>query len=169
LVSFDDEIVDIQTFGASNLEPLNAFSCYTECYPIKIEHFKEPTFMKFGIIFVVFATLLSGCVTRPSIDYTKVDQACGLQCAMNDQACASRFAGFPLILEANCNPAVEACVKACPQISASTTNTVSDSVKNSSGKPSVTERLNELESLRKNGMISDSEYSAKKQEILKAL
>jgi hypothetical protein len=115
-------------------------------------------------VLAVTSLCLSACVTRPSIDYSKVDQACGLKCQMNDQACASRYAGFPLLLQANCNPEVEACVKACSPPSAS--NIITEPT---NGKSSVTERLNELDALRKNGVINDSEYSAKKQEILKSL
>lgn len=115
----------------------------------------------------VISISLSACVTRPNIDYSKIDQECGMQCRMNDQACASRYAGFPLILQANCNPAVEACVNACSLRSTSKTNADSMAITNS--KPSVTDRMNELDTLHKNGVINDSEYSAKKQEILKSL
>lgn len=126
--------------------------------------------MKWTILATAVTSIfLSACVSRPSIDYSKVDQECGLQCQMNDQSCASRYAGFPLILQANCNPEVEACVRACSPRSASKTNTNSNSMAITSGKSSVTDRLNELDTLHKNGVINDSEYSAKKQEILKSL
>ncbi len=117
----------------------------------------------------VTSILLSACVSRPIIDYSKVEQECGMQCQMNDQACASRYAGFPIILQANCNPEVEACVRACAPRSASKTNANSDSMTITSGKSSVTDRLNELDTLHKNGVINDSEYAAKKQDILKSL
>lgn len=127
--------------------------------------------MKLTILATAVTSLvLSACVSRPSIDYSKVDQECGMQCQMNDQACASRFAGFPLILQANCNPEVEACVRACPPRYASKTNiNHSESMAITNGKLSVTDRLNELDALHKNGVINDSEYSTKKQEILKSL
>jgi len=121
--------------------------------------------MKFITLFLALVTLLlSACVSRPIIDYSKVDQACGLKCQMNDQACASRYAAFPLLLQANCNPEVEACVKSCSPESAG--NIITES---RNAKSTVTERLNELNVLRKNGVINDNEYSVKKQEILKSL
>ncbi|NOT18288.1 MAG: SHOCT domain-containing protein [Sulfuriferula sp.] len=127
--------------------------------------------MKLLSLTVMIASLsLSACVTRPNIDYSKVDQECGLKCQMNDQACASRFSGFPLILQANCNPEVEACVKACPPNTTPISPKVNfEASTNNKGNSSVTDRLNELNMLRKNGIINDSEYAAKKQEILKSL
>ncbi|MFJ2988016.1 SHOCT domain-containing protein [Collimonas sp. NPDC087041] len=116
---------------------------------------------------VLAILFLSSCAVRPSIDYSKIEQECGMQCQMNDQACSSRYAGFPLILQANCNPEVEACVRACPPRASSKGN--SNSTSTSGSKPSVTDRLNELDALHKNGVITDSEYSTKKQEILKSL
>lgn len=89
---------------------------------------------------------------------------------MNDEACTSRYAAFPLMLQSNCNPQVEACVKACPPNNASTTSeTNSESVATPSNKPSVSDKLKELASLHKQGLITDSEYAAKKQEILKSM
>ncbi len=121
--------------------------------------------MKFMTLVLALSTLLlSACVTRPTMDYSKVDRACGLKCQMNDQACATRYTFFPLLLAANCNPEVEACVKACPPESAA--NIINES-KNVNAK--ATERLNELNTLHKNGVINNSEYAVKKQEILKSL
>lgn len=49
------------------------------------------------------------------------------------------------------------------------TPTTSTAVANSSGKTSISDKLKELNSLHEQGLITDSEYNTKKQEILKAL
>ena len=108
--------------------------------------------------------VMSGCVTRPAIDYSKIEQSCAMQCQMNDQDCASRYAGFPLILQAECNPAVEACVHACPPINGATT--INQSTKSQQNSHSTTEKLNELNSLYKNGLINQDDYELKKKQIL---
>ena len=101
--------------------------------------------------------VLTGCVSPPAIDYSKVEPQCAMKCQMNDAACTSRYSGFPLIMQAQCNPLVEACVNACPLASGE------------SRGATTANKLKELDTLRKEGLISDAEYQSKRQEILKSM
>lgn len=111
--------------------------------------------MKLLILAVLL--LLAGCASPPAVDYSKVEQQCAAKCQANDVACTSRFTGFPIMMQMQCNAAVEACVNACPKVGGDT-----------QGAP-VGNRLKELDALRRDGLISEAEYQQKRQEILKAM
>jgi len=74
----------------------------------------------------------------------------------------------PLLLSAHCGSELNACVKACPALGEAYVPPASG-VKASADKPSVEERLKQVEDLHKRGVITDKEYADKRQEILKSL
>jgi hypothetical protein len=123
--------------------------------------------MKWTILASVVASLfLSGCVSAPNIDYSKIDYDCAQKCNQNHSTCMSGFKLFPAVAEKQCKDEVEMCANSCPQKGSSIPTAP---LATTSDKASVTDRLKELDALHKSGAINDSEYSVKKQEILKSL
>jgi hypothetical protein len=127
----------------------------------------------------VAATLaLSACAGAPPLDYSKVDAECAQKCKTSETECTSRFAEFPTLLYTHCAPEARACVKACPPPGSSpaklnTTDKPADTLSkipaNSNSATSIADRLKLLEELHKSGVITDKEYTDKRQEILKSL
>ena len=77
----------------------------------------------------------------------------------------SGFKLFPLANESSCKTAMETCVKTCPtKLEAAA---AASPPKQAMG--SVLEKLKELDTLLKAGLITKIEYDAKRQEILKAM
>ncbi|MEI7842973.1 MAG: SHOCT domain-containing protein [Gallionellaceae bacterium] len=116
----------------------------------------------------IASTVLSGCVTAPKIDFATVNLECGKVCQKEELTCKAKYAEVPLLLTAHCGPELNACVKACPAPGEAYVPPTTE-VKASADKPSVEERLKQIEDLHKRGVITDKEYADKRQEILKSL
>ena len=123
-------------------------------------------------ISVVTSAFLSACATPPSIDYTAIDAVCGRKCQSEETACKSRFADFPLLMSTHCKPELDKCVKACPPPGTNppeSSVSAMEAANATTEKPTVSQRLRLLEELHKNGVITDKEYTDKRQEIIKSL
>ena len=121
---------------------------------------------------VAVTVLLTGCAGAPVIDYTKIDAECGRICQKNEVECNTRFAEFPTVQFTHCKPELNACVKACPPPGTTPIAGPDMATANSdaaSSKPSIAERLKLLNELHNSGVITEKEYSDKRQEILKSL
>lgn len=118
--------------------------------------------MKRTVFVCAFFTMaLSGCQSVSDIDLSVKDSACGQICSTHYTTCDDRITMMPIRQHNDCADAFRYCVQACPPKGTSTA-TISD-------KASVTDRLKELDALHKNGLINDSEYATKRQEILKSM
>jgi hypothetical protein len=119
-------------------------------------------------IIIVFAALfwLSGCKSTSEVDLLAQNSECGKTCSAHYLTCDGRSSFFPIEHHNNCVDTYQDCVQSCPASSSASTTMPATAT---SDKASVTDRLKELDSLHKDGAINDSEYSAKKQEILKSL
>ncbi|WP_087630735.1 SHOCT domain-containing protein [Caballeronia telluris] len=102
-------------------------------------------------------TVLSGCVSAPDLDLSKVDSACSQRCSSQYSTCTAGFKLFPLVAQAHCNESLKVCASTCPTAQPVIATTTS------------AQKLSELNSLYKQGLITEKEYETKKQEILKAL
>lgn len=109
----------------------------------------------------LLVTVLSGCASTNDIDLSGKDSVCGQTCTTNYTSCVNVSSWFPIQQQHECADALRKCAQTCPSRSTSTA-TPSD-------KPSVTDKLKELDSMHKSGLITDSEYAAKRQEILKGM
>ena len=109
------------------------------------------------ILAAVIAVGLAGCVTAPDLDMSKADSVCSQRCSSEYSACTTGFKLFPLVAQAHCNESLKVCVSSC-----------SPSNSAIAGTP-TTQKLNELNSLYKQGLINEKEYESKKQDILKAM
>ncbi|MFZ6779260.1 SHOCT domain-containing protein [Undibacterium sp. Ji83W] len=76
----------------------------------------------------------------------------------------SGFKLFPLANEASCKTAMETCAQACPS-----KMEAANSAKAKLAPVSTADKLKEIDALLKDGLISKTEYEAKRQEILKAM
>ena len=115
---------------------------------------------------------LTGCASAPVIDYTKIDAECGRNCQKNEAECNKRFAELPTILFTHCKPELNACVNACPPPGTTPIASPAATAANSdaaTSKPSIADRLKLLNELHNSGVITDKEYSDKRQEILNSL
>ena len=108
--------------------------------------------------------LLSACVAAPVVDFANIDSACAQQCSANHTSCMSGFKLFPLANESSCKTAMETCAKTCP-----TKSQAAASSQPKQAPASAAEKLRELDALFKSGLISNAEYEAKRQEVLKAM
>jgi hypothetical protein len=121
---------------------------------------------------VAATVLLTGCVSAPVIDYTKIDAECGRICQKNEAECKTRYAELPTVLFTHCKPELNTCVKACPPPGTTpltSPDTVTVNSDSATTKPSIADRLKLLNELHNSGVITDKEYSDKRQEILKSL
>ena len=121
---------------------------------------------------IAVAVLLTGCAGAPVIDYTKIDAECGNLCKKNETECNTRYAELPTVLFTHCKPELNACVKSCPPPSTTPVTSPDKATANSdtaTSKPSIADRLKLLNELHNSGVITDKEYSDKRQEILKSL
>jgi hypothetical protein len=111
---------------------------------------------RFAVVGVlVFA--LAGCATPPKANPSLVEAGCAQQCSTNLSTCSAGFKMFPVVQQKQCNDTYDVCIKGCPA--------------RSSGQPSATAaaRLKELDALLASGAISQSEYDAKRKQILGSL
>jgi hypothetical protein len=106
--------------------------------------------------------VLSGCQSIADVDLSAKDAACGQLCSTHYESCNDRVTLMPIRQHNDCADSFKYCVQACPATKGVAAAAAGE-------RPSVADRLKELESLHKNGLISDDEYSTKKQEILKQL
>ncbi len=121
---------------------------------------------------IVATILLTGCVSAPVIDYTKIDAECGRICQKNEAECNTRYAELPTVQFTHCKPELNACVKACPPPETTPIVNPDKATANSdaaSSKLSIADRLKLLNELHNSGVITDKEYADKRQEILKSL
>jgi hypothetical protein len=109
------------------------------------------------LIIAAAILVLTGCVSAPDLDLSKVDSACSQRCSSEYSNCTAGFKLFPLVAQAHCNESLKVCIASCP-----TSQPVIAT------KPAA-QKLTELNDLYKQGLITEKEYEAKKQEILKAL
>lgn len=100
---------------------------------------------------------LTGCVSAPDLDLSKVDSACSQRCSSEYSTCTTGFKLFPLVAQAHCNESLKVCASTCPASQPVIATTP------------AAQKLSELTSMYKQGLITDKEYETKKQEILKAL
>jgi hypothetical protein len=121
---------------------------------------------KFILVSAIASLFLSACISPPKIDFTKVDSACAQQCSTNHSTCMSGFKLFPLVAESQCNDEMGTCVKACPPKS---DLGITSQQKTTPAQSSTTEKLKELDGLYKSGLINQTDFEAKKREILKAM
>jgi len=121
---------------------------------------------------VAFAVFLTGCASAPVIDYTKIDAECGRLCQKSEAECKVRYAELPTVLFTHCKPELNACVKACPPPGTTPIASPATATPNSdatTAKPSIADRLKLLNELHNSGVITDKEYSDKRQEIINSL
>jgi hypothetical protein len=121
---------------------------------------------------VITTALLSACASTPKSDYSILDAECVRTCKSNEAECKSRYADYPTILFAHCQPELKTCLKECPPPGTHPITAVvnpASGITNSATKPTIAERLKLLEELHKNGVITDKEYTDKRQDILNSL
>ncbi len=94
------------------------------------------------------------------------DATCGQNCSAYFRICDNEMSATPIAHHNSCVDTFRYCVQACSTKGASSATT---SAATTSDKPSVTDKLKELDALHKQGLITDSEYANKRQEILKAM
>ena len=109
------------------------------------------------ILAAIMAVGLAGCVTAPDLDMSKADSVCSQRCSSEYSACTTGFKLFPLVAQAHCNESLKVCVSSCSAPQAAT------------GTSPTAHKLIELNNLHKQGLISEKEYEAKKQDILKMM
>jgi hypothetical protein len=109
------------------------------------------------IFIVTMLIFLTGCVTAPDLDLSRADSVCSQRCSSEYSACTTGFKLFPLVAQAHCNESLKICVSSCSVPQASV------------GSSPIAQKLVELNSLYKQGLISEKEYEAKKQDILKMM
>ena len=112
-------------------------------------------------ISLLFVLAFSGCAGTTDIDLSKVEYTCGQSCSTSYQTCDSRLTMMPIRQHNDCTDVYRKCVQGCPSSSAP--------LATPGNKPSVTDRLKELDALHKSGAIDDAEYENKRREILQAL
>ena len=117
---------------------------------------------KILVLSFTLTTLLSACIGPPKVDFANIDSICAQQCSANHTSCMSGFKLFLLANESSCKTAMETCAQTCPPKSAV-------SVAQPKVPVSNTERLKELDSLYRGGLISKDEYDVKRQEVLKSM
>ena len=121
---------------------------------------------------LAFTVLLAGCASAPVIDYTKIDAECGRICQKNEAECHARFAELLTVKFTHCKPELNACVKAC-RPPGTTPIASPDAAKANSDEataiPSIADRLKLLNELHNSDVITDKEYTDKRQEILQSL
>lgn len=105
----------------------------------------------------VLLTALTGCVSAPDLDLSKLDSTCAQRCSSEYSTCTTGFKLFPIAEQIHCNESLKVCAGSCPAAQPVVTAT-----------PSA-QKLAELSSMYKQGLITEKEYAAKKQEILKAM
>ena len=113
-------------------------------------------------ISLLFVLAFSGCAGTTDIDLSKVEYTCGQSCSTSYQTCDSRLTMMPIRQHNDCTDVYRKCVQSCP-------STFSSPRPSENTKPSVTDRLKELDALHKSGVIDDAEYQNKRHEILQAL
>jgi hypothetical protein len=118
-----------------------------------------------NIRILVISTLVvaaSGCATPPKANPSLVESGCAQQCSSNLATCSSGFKMFPVIQQKQCNDTYDVCIKGCPA-------RASGQAVSGRMSSTVTDRLRELDALFKSGVLSQSEYDAKRKEILGSL
>jgi Short C-terminal domain len=105
--------------------------------------------------------VLPGCQSIADVDLSAKDAACGQLCSTHYEDCNNRITMMPIRQHNDCADSFKYCAQACPAKGAATVVP--------GEKPSVADRLKELESLHQKGLISDDEYLAKKRAILDQL
>lgn len=110
--------------------------------------------MKKLVISACFA--LSACANVSDVDLSKSEQVCGQQCTSQYSACLSSFSLFPIRQQNNCADALRVCAKSCPAMA-------------QKDNASAERKLADLSNIYKQGLISEPEYKAKRQEILKSM
>jgi len=119
--------------------------------------------MKFRLTAIsFFAFVLTSCATPPKSNPAVVESGCAQQCSANLATCSAGFKMFPIVQQKQCNDTYDVCIKGCP----ARTSTQATAVRAPS---SAEERLKQLDALYKSGAISQSEYEAKRKEILGSL
>jgi hypothetical protein len=103
--------------------------------------------------------LFNGCVSKPQIDFSKIDSGCAQKCTDKHTDCMSGFKMFPIAAEQSCNNSLKLCIEACPKI---------NSLETTYNK-TTSEKLEELNLLLREGLINEDEYNSKRQEILDAI
>jgi|SRR5690606_34580840 len=126
---------------------------------LKLEEGKK---MKKYYIGCLFAAISAGCASPPSSDPSKVESVCAQQCSDNLATCSGGVKLFPVIQQKQCNDNYDVCIKGCPARSEQTTDIQPDS-------RTTSERLEELDALFSSGAITEDEYKAKREEILKSI
>jgi hypothetical protein len=58
--------------------------------------------------------VLSGCASTSDIDLSKVESACGQQCAASYSECLGKFTLFPIQAQHQCTDALRLCAQTCP-------------------------------------------------------
>jgi hypothetical protein len=111
------------------------------------------------IVTTVAVMALTGCVSAPELDLSKADSACSQRCSSEYSACTSGFKFFPLVAQAHCNESLKVCAATCAPSQSVTASTAA----------SPAQKLSDLSNLYKQGLITEKEYEAKRQEILKTL
>jgi hypothetical protein len=124
--------------------------------------------MKKIIIAYIASTILISCQSTKDIEANLADKdvPCGKNCSEYFRICDNQTSATPIAHHNGCVDTFRYCVQTCPtkgSSSAATTAAVT------SDKPSIADKLKELDSLHKQGLITDSEYANKKQEILKSM
>jgi hypothetical protein len=123
--------------------------------------------MKQILLICAAFVILLGCQSTKNIEMNLAskDASCGKSCSAYFRICDDEMSATPIAHHNGCVETFRYCVQTCPargSLSAITPSPTSD-------KPSVTGKLKELDALHKQGLITDSEYTNKKQEILKAM
>lgn len=116
---------------------------------------------RFAVVcLLVFA--VTGCAIPPRADPSLVEAGCAQQCSANLATCSAGFKMFPVVQQKQCNDTYDVCIKGCPaRISGQTASIQLPTT--------VADRLKELDVLFKSGAISQSEYDAKRKQILGSL
>jgi len=105
--------------------------------------------------------IISGCQSTTDVEASLIgkEQKCSRDCSSYYKICDNEMSATPIAHHNGCVETFRYCAQSCPSAGSQPTET----------KSSVTEKLKELESLRKQGLINEPEYQNKKQEILKAM
>ena len=70
--------------------------------------------MKVSVVIGVLLLTLAGCASTSDIDLSKVDSACGQQCAKTYSECVGQFTFFPIQMQHQCTDALRLCAQTCP-------------------------------------------------------
>lgn len=103
-------------------------------------------------ILVIFTT---SCARAPISNPSKVSSECAQKCSVDLATCGSGFKLFPVIQQQQCNDNYDICIGGCP-----IRKSAASSIKN---------RLQEVDTLFRSGVINQKEYSTKRQEIIDSL